>query len=169
MKKNAFTTVEMMLVLIVIGVLSLLLVPGVWHNAEILKRKSIVQNTATMLNEYLAKELYEDKQNLAMATRWDNMKAVFQYTKACDAEGDAACASPGDDDRGQALAGKGFQLHSGAHLYELFDEPGTWDVIYVDTDGLAGTNTDCEDRFPLKHDHSTGEVTFLDCTVDLVD
>jgi hypothetical protein len=173
MRLRAFTTYEMLTVLVIIGTLSLYVVPGVWHNAETIKRKAILEKTSIMLNDYFTREIYEDTEALVqdaawVTGRWNKMKATIQHVKACDGDGEAACASPGATDGGSAIAGRGIVLNTGAHVYELFDFIGTADNIYVDVNGLEGPNVDCEDRFPLKHNHTTGEVKYTGCSENFV-
>jgi hypothetical protein len=173
MRLRAFTTYEMLTVLVIIGTLSLYVVPGVWHNAETIKRKAILEKTTIMLNDYFTRELFEDTEALVQDAawvngRWAKMKYLVQHVKACDGEGEAACASPGATDGGGALSGRGLVLNTGAHVYELFDNISVADNIYVDVNGLAEPNVDCEDRFPLNHNHTTGEVSYVGCSETFV-
>ena len=176
--KSAFTLVELLLGLAIIGVIAAILVPRVLNATQQTTQRTQLQVILETVESHFYDERLKGNHFLPIAQRWATLQNKMQVKQTCPfGQGNLApCLPPGvlDD---ASVGGGAVHLNNGMIVYGLLSTPATpTDDFYVDVNGndapnlggLGGANIadDCNDRFHFNVDNVTGEVVPIECTVD---
>jgi prepilin-type N-terminal cleavage/methylation domain-containing protein len=179
-QRNAFTLVELLTVLVAIGVIAAILVPKVMVAGQQAAQRTQLQVMIETIDGHFYDEHLNGNQFLTENERWATLQNKLQTSQTCNfGMGNLApCLPPGVPDNA-TVGGGAVRLNNGMTLYGLLSTPtSTNDDFYVDVNGNEGPNLgglgganiadDCNDRFHFNLNNVTGEITPIECTVEVL-
>ncbi len=181
-QKQAFTLVELLVVLLAIGIISSIAVPKVLSAGRQTQQRTQLQVVLDTLDTHFYDEHLKGNQFLPVAQRWVSLQDKLQTRQTCGlGVGNLLDCLPQGVLDNSLVGGGAVQLNNNMIIYGILSTPdSTTDDFYVDINGDEGPNlggqggsttaalaNDCNDRFRFNINHVTGEVTPIECTVDL--
>jgi prepilin-type N-terminal cleavage/methylation domain-containing protein len=179
-QKHAFTLVELLVGLVVIGVIASMLVPKVLSASQQASQRTQLQVILETLENHFYDERLKGNNFLTANERWTTLQNSLQTRQTCvfGMGNLAPCLPPGVPDNA-SVGGGAVRLNNGMTIYGLLSLPASaTDDFYVDINGDQGPNLgglgganiadDCNDRFHFNLNNLTGEITPIECTVDVL-